>query len=562
MKNKIFLLSNEVIQQISAGEIIQNPASVVKELLENSLDAGASEIKIKIEKAGKESIHIIDNGEGMNHTDAQKCFQRHSTSKIKKAEDLFQLHSLGFRGEALHSIATVSQVQLITCREDNSLGSCITISGGKIEKCNTVKAQKGTQIRVNHLFYNTPGRLKFLRKDNYEQHKLFYECQKIALLRPDIAFSFSSNRKKITLKPTTLAKRTVDLLGPALEDKLLPCSLVKGKYKIEGYIGTAHHGGGQRHGFLFVNNRCIHSTYLYYAIRRPFVHLLEDGQHPFYLLFLTVPTTELDINIHPMKSEVAFEHEKKVFRYLEEAVEKSLHQCHFSFPKKSSRLSEVQQPSYEKSEPSVKKTSFWEKNIIEIESSSDQLQEDLEEEVRGFSLKDAYIFSEVKSGLLIIDQKAAYERILFETFAERWKKSEGKSKQLLFPIETALTLEHFDLFLTNCHIFRQLGFNFNLEKPPYVKIIAIPLEIKSNYVLSIFTDLLSSCNNCKVKIETIHPWIKQLVKKIATYKVKESMTIKEIKILVRRLSHSPNATPSGKLIWRILSLEKIAEIMT
>jgi len=328
MSNIIRLLPDHVANQIAAGEVVQRPSSVVKELVENAVDAGASEIKLVLKDAGKTLIQVIDNGKGMSETDARMAFERHATSKITKAEDLFALHTKGFRGEALASIAAIAHVELKTCMEGNELGTHIVIEGSTILSQEPTITPKGTVFSVKNLFYNIPARRNFLKSDNVEFRNIVDEFERITLVHPNISFTLIHNGNEIfNLANTNLRQRIVNVFGNRTNEKLVPIEEITEIVAIKGFVGKPEFAKKSRgEQFFFVNDRFIRSGYLHHAVLAGYEGLLKEGTNPTYFIYLTVPTDTIDINIHPTKTEVKFDDEQALYSILRSAIKHSLGQ--------------------------------------------------------------------------------------------------------------------------------------------------------------------------------------------------------------------------------------------
>ena len=328
MSDIIQLLPDHVANQIAAGEVVQRPASVVKELLENAIDAGARSIKLLLKDAGKTLIQVLDDGKGMSPTDARMSFERHATSKIKKAEDLFNLCTKGFRGEALASIAAIAHVELKTKQENEELGTSIKIEGSKVISQDFISTSKGTSIAVKNLFYNIPARRNFLKSNTVETRHIIDEFQRVALAHPTISFLMHHNNNEVYhLKSSNLRKRIVSVFGTKMNEKLVPINEQTDIVSIEGFVAKPEFSKRKRgEQFFFVNDRFIKSSYLNHAVVNAFDGLLEQGSHPSYFLYLTVPANTIDINIHPTKTEIKFDNEKALYAMLRATVKHSLGQ--------------------------------------------------------------------------------------------------------------------------------------------------------------------------------------------------------------------------------------------
>ncbi len=331
MSDIIQLLPDSIANQIAAGEVIQRPASVVKELMENSIDAGSSEIVLAIKDSGKVLIQVTDNGIGMSDTDARMCFERHATSKIKSANDIFKIKTKGFRGEALASIAAVAHVELVTRQDDRDIGTRIILIGSKFKSQTAVQSEVGTKISVKNLFFNVPARRKFLKSDSVELKHINDEFIRLALAHTDIAFSFYHNGKELyRLQKSNLKSRIAGLFGRGFESKILPVREEMEILNIFGFIGKLEACRKSRtNQYIFVNNRFIKSSYLNHAIFSTYEEYIEKGVFPVYFLFLEIDPDKIDINIHPTKQEIKFEDERLIYSYLKVAIKHVIGQFTF-----------------------------------------------------------------------------------------------------------------------------------------------------------------------------------------------------------------------------------------
>lgn len=346
MPDIIRLLPDNVANQIAAGEVIQRPASAVKELLENAIDAKASEVKLFLKEAGRTLVQVVDNGIGMSPTDARLAFERHATSKIRIAEDLFSLHTKGFRGEALASIAAVAQVELITCQEGEEVGTSLLIEGNKIIQQQPVVTQKGTSIAMKNLFFNIPARRNFLKSDTVEYRHILDEFHRVALAHPNIYFSLHNNdQEQIVLPATTLQKRIVQLFGSKLNERLVPVEELTDIVRIHGYVCKGSARKNKSLQFFIVNNRFIRNRYLHHAVTSAFEGLLKEGEQPEYFLYLELDPKHIDINIHPTKTEIKFDNDQAIYTLLRSAIKHSLGQFHI-FPTIDFSLDESNEVPY------------------------------------------------------------------------------------------------------------------------------------------------------------------------------------------------------------------------
>ena len=329
MPDIIRLLPDNVANQIAAGEVIQRPASAVKELLENAIDAGATQIKLYLKDAGRTLVQVVDNGIGMSPTDARLAFERHATSKIRSADDLFTLHTKGFRGEALASIASIAQVELITCQEGQQVGTSLKIEGNKITEQTPMVASRGTSIAMKHLFFNVPARRNFLKSDTVEMRHILDEFHRVVLAHPDLQFSlFHNDVEQFALPATTLRKRIVQLFGQRLNEQLIPVEENTELLRIHGFISKDSYKKNKSLQFFMVNQRFIKNRYLHHAVVSAFEGLLKEGEQPEYFLHLEIDPKHIDINIHPTKTEIKFDNDQAIYALLRSAIKHSLGQFH------------------------------------------------------------------------------------------------------------------------------------------------------------------------------------------------------------------------------------------
>jgi len=326
MNDIIQLLPDAIANQIAAGEVVQRPASALKELLENAVDAGATQVQVIVKEGGKQLIQVIDNGRGMTPTDARMSFERHATSKIRTSNDLFSIRTFGFRGEALASIAAVAQVELKTRKSESELGTLIQIEGSEVKKQEPVASPTGTSVAMKNLFFNVPARRNFLKSNPVEMRHIVDEFQRVALSYPEIAFSlYQQDLEVLSLGPGKLSNRIVGIFGKSYQGQLIPCEELTPHLNVKGYIGKPENAKKTRgEQFFFVNNRYIKSSYLHYAVISAFERLLQSDQHPFYALFIEIDPSHIDINVHPTKTEVKFDDERTVYAVIRSAVKQAL----------------------------------------------------------------------------------------------------------------------------------------------------------------------------------------------------------------------------------------------
>jgi len=476
MADIISLLPDHVANQIAAGEVIQRPASVVKELLENAIDAKATDIQLLINGAGKTMIQVIDNGIGMSTTDVRLAFDRHATSKIKSAEDLFSITSKGFRGEALASIVAIAQVEVHTKRAEDEIATCLKISGSKVEDQEVSVAPTGTSIAVKNLFYNVPARRNFLKSDKVELRHIIDEFHRVALTHPEVRFTFLQNGTELfDLPAANFRKRIANIFGNKIEEKLIPVEEMTTVAGIEGFIVKpefAKKSRGQQ--FFFVNKRFIKSPFLNHAVSSAFQGLLRDQFHPGYFIYIQIDPKTIDINIHPTKTEIKFEEEQNLYAIIKSMVKHSLGMFQaapvldferdpnldtpYDFKQKlPSNTPSIEVDSsfnpFKDSHKGIPKASKsnWESLYSGLEmpndnSADEELKLAIEQTPKVFQLLRKFIVTTTRSGLLVIDQQRAHQRVLYEKFLSSITKRDMVSQQLIFPKEIELTQQQIALF--------------------------------------------------------------------------------------------------------------------
>ena len=520
MTNRIKLLPDHVANQIAAGEVIQRPASVVKELLENAVDAGAENIQLIIKDAGKTLVQVVDDGMGMNSIDIRLAFERHATSKIKVAEDLFLLQTKGFRGEALASIAAIARIESHTRTKDEEVSHYLKIEGSNVIEQTLSTQPKGTSIAVKSLFYNIPARRNFLKSDTVELRHVIDEFHRVALSHPRINFLFFNNGNDFfDLPVTSIRKRIINVFGTKLDSLLVPVKESTSLAKLEGFVlkpSQAKKTRGQQ--FFFVNNRFIKSSFLHHAIITAFQGLLKPGHHPGYFLFLNIDTKRIDINIHPTKTEVKFDDEQSLYVILRSAIKHSLGIFQIAPTLDFHQNQAIELPySYKDkapSQPPVEVDSSFNpfKNakykapidIVQLEGlyteektkytpdlqSSKQLIE-APQITRVFQLFSKYIVCPLKTSMLLIDQHRAHQRILYERFLSAITSKKGVSQQLLFPIFIELNPQQLEQFKGTQDILDSLGFQIKLIDQKELKILGTPELCPSNKIEDVIESILS-----------------------------------------------------------------------
>lgn len=535
MTDIIQLLPDHVANQIAAGEVVQRPASVVKELLENAIDANATEITLVIKDAGKTLIQVTDNGIGMSTTDARLSFERHATSKIKAAEDLFNLHTKGFRGEALASIAAIAHVDLKTKRDQDEIGTKIEIEGSTVVSQEATVVPTGTTIAVKNLFYNIPARRNFLKSNPVETRHIIDELHRVALAHPSVSFKMLHNGDAVfTLPSQNYRQRIVGIFGNKSNEKLVPVEEHTEIVKVSGFVlkpEFARKSRGEQ--FFFVNNRFIKSGYLNHAVSTAFEGLIKDGLHPGYFLYLEVNPKSIDINIHPTKTEIKFDDEHAIYAMLRATIKHSLGQFSiapvldfnkdagfdtpYEYSKKNPVAPKIEvDPSFNpfKSDTVVKQkhTSFkkettptWESLYTGLESKPEAITFESEEVIGAlfeesqatktslttFQIQNKYIISPIKSGMMVIHQHRAHQRILYEELLKNITVKEAVSQQLLFPLVLQFSQPDIKLLLKVQEQLEHTGFLFSTQNDSEIEITGVPISIQESQVSPIFEQLLS-----------------------------------------------------------------------
>jgi DNA mismatch repair protein MutL len=598
MSDIIQLLPDHVANQIAAGEVVQRPASVVKELLENAIDAGATSIKLLLKDAGKTLIQVLDDGKGMSPTDARMSFERHATSKIKKAEDLFNLCTKGFRGEALASIAAIAHVELKTKQENEELGTSIKIEGSKVISQDFISTSKGTSIAVKNLFYNIPARRNFLKSNTVETRHIIDEFQRVALAHPTIAFLMHHNNNEVYhLKSSNLRKRIVSVFGTKMNEKLVPINEQTDIVSIEGFVAKPEFSKRKRgEQFFFVNDRFIKSSYLNHAVVNAFDGLLEQGSHPSYFLYLTVPANTIDINIHPTKTEIKFDNEKALYAMLRATVKHSLGQYNVApildfnrdsnldtpyrlntstSSAKTPRISvdpdfnpfkELEQKEIRFPYNREKQTESWESLYTSTAVTDEERQSELfdnQQEIKTqktFQIQRKYLLSSIKSGVVLINQSLAHQRILYEDFLESITVKEANSQQLLFPVKISFSSQEIEMIYTMKAELENAGFSFDDFTKESVTIKGIPVSVTESKITIILEELLNDINLEVPDASFSHfDVMAKSFAKTLSIKTGTQLSEREQESLVNNLfsCKEPTISPFGKSIFKTLTLNEI-----
>lgn len=625
MSDIIQLLPDNVANQIAAGEVVQRPASVVKELMENAIDAGSTKIKVNIKDAGRTLIQILDNGKGMSETDARMSFERHATSKISSAEDIFEIRTMGFRGEALASIAAVAQVEMKTKQADDELGVEIHNNASVIEKQEACTCTEGTNISVKNLFYNIPVRRKFLKSNAVELRHIFEDFQRIALANTDINFSLHSNgADTYNLPKSNLKQRIVNIFGKKMEKQLLPIQVDTSIVKIHGFIGTPE--GAKKRGyeqFFFVNNRYMKHPYFYRSLMKTYDGLIQDKSYPSFFIFFEVDPQQIDVNIHPTKTEIKFSDEADIAQILEAAAREALGKFNlvpsidfdddtnyndmFSPSSGEVKIPSVEiNPSYNPFDTNTSKSTSssggsssssgagskpkldtqdkykslnWETLFSGFENERTTEPETLESSIntkeeepeqkqievapsmsRSMQVNGRYIFTPIKSGIMIIDQRRAHQRILFERYLDKLKTQKVSTQKSLFPISIDLQHHEFAIIVEMMPELKTLGFDIEIFGKTSIIINGTPAEMESNDLPTIIQQFLEDFDNADSKVD-INEKVAKSMAMATAINYGQTLTSEEMNELTDSLfaCKSPNYAPNGKKAVIIMAQDEIAK---
>lgn len=597
MPDIIKLLSDAVANQIAAGEVIQRPASVVKELMENSVDAGADDIKVIIKDSGKTLIQVIDNGSGMSETDARLSFERHATSKITSAQDLFAIRTKGFRGEALASIAAVAMVELKTRRKSEDTGIVVVVSGSKVEKQEPCSAPEGSSFSVKNLFYNIPARRKFLKSDNTEIRHIVTEFQKIVLAHPEIKFSLKHNETEIyNIQQGNLRQRIVGVFGKQINQDLISLDTETSLITIKGFIGkpeNARRTYGEQ--FFFVNNRFMKHPYFHKAVVEAYQNILPTEAIPSYFIFMEADPASIDINIHPTKTEIKFEDERSIWQILMASVREALGRFNIvpsldfqgegmvDIPLTSSSGRIPEQPlikinaefnPFENEERQTGRDAYidrfekedvsgWQKlyqGTAGRQDVSSSYENSAEPKRKFFQIKNKYIVCQVKSGLMLIDQKRAHERILFEQFGECLNNGHSVSQADMFPVTAELNPSDFYALKEIEEELGVLGFRFEYAADNKITIKGRPALNESPDPVQMLEILLEDYKSTEGSpLTNDREKIASAMAGATAIPYGKVLSQDEMETLFDSLfaCKSPNYSPKGKPVISILTLDDI-----
>lgn len=610
MTDVIKLLPDAVANQIAAGEVIQRPASAVKELLENAIDAEATQIQLIIKDAGKTLIQVVDDGVGMTDTDARLCFERHATSKIQQASDLFAIRTMGFRGEALASIAAIAKVELKTRRADDEIGTQIVIEAARVESQTPCNCPKGTSVAVKNLFFNTPARRNFLKSDNVEKRHILNEFQRLAIVHPEISFHYYQNNQLThQLGKSNLKQRIAHLFGSNYNHRLIAVNEETQLVQISGFISKPEFAKKVRgEQFFYVNNRYIRSPYLNHAVEQAFDELIPDDAFPGFFLFLETPPEQIDVNVHPTKTEIKFQDDRYIYQIVRSAVKRALGSFNITptldferesafdgersdkrfmpkppgitinpdynpFTQKSNTGQQSQQNLSSRINPKQWEQLFPGKDDIPIpkdDESGDQIiiptdwgeKKDANGEKKFLQLHNRYILTPIKSGLMLIDQQRAHEKILFEKYKMMLDNSAVASQQLLFPENIRLNENESGILKEIIEEISLLGFGISeLSKNTFV-VDAVPADLVEEQPLQdVIEGIIEQVqkNRLELKHDLRVNVLRSMAKKLSIRHGK-ALSKEEMTALADSLfaCEMPQHSPAGKLVFSIITDDELA----
>jgi DNA mismatch repair protein MutL len=606
----IRLLPDNIANQIAAGEVIQRPASAVKELMENSIDSGATHIKLLVKQSGKSLLQVIDNGCGMSGTDARMCFEKHATSKIRAAEDLFNIRTMGFRGEALASIAAIAQVEMKTRLHDEQLGTLIEIEGMKLVKQEPCQTPEGTSIAIKNLFYNVPARRNFLKSDAVELKNIIEEFQRIALANPKVGFQFFSNDYEMYhFKSGNLKQRIVAMFGDNYDSRIVPVEEKSYALHVYGFVGKPEFSKKTRgEQYIFVNNRFIKSPYLNHAVSLAYEQMLPKENFPFFVLFLDIDPTKIDVNVHPAKHEIKFEDERLVYTFVNLGAKHALGAYSISptldfnqedhlnkaggFDTQPRGWLEITQhsisnreakkfappssfePQTQREENNLKN---WEKafdtvgnkdsGFKKLESNSvpatvhQTTEHDIvKEAVPPHQMHKRYIVSQIKSGFILIDQQAAHERILFEKYLRLLQKNRNESQRQLFPQNIELNAQDAQIMKEILSDINNLGFDIQEFGKNSFVIHGFPADIIQGDERKIIEELIEQYKmNVQVSKLSKRENLAKSLANSSAIKAGKTLSVEEMKALIDELFACENAyaAPNGKLTFITINNDEL-----
>jgi DNA mismatch repair protein MutL len=604
MADIIKLLPDHVASQIAAGEVVQRPASLVKELLDNAIDAGATSITLLVKEGGKALVQVIDNGKGMSHGDARMCWERHATSKIGQTEDIFRIKTMGFRGEALASIASVARVEMKTKRQEDELGTAIIIEGSRVLSQEDIASDMGTSIAVKNLFYNIPARRNFLKSNPVEYKHVLDEFIRCVLANPETNFClYHNDEEQYLLEPSSLENRIIDVFNGTKKSELIFIEEETSIIGINGYCGSPESAKKARgEQYFFVNKRFIKDPYLNHAIIGAYEGLISKEQFPLYVLHITIDPSQIDVNIHPTKTEIKFVDEKNIYQILRAVIRKALgdllkspelsplfddnrfmhHELgkNQNFEAENSTVSSVgrsQRGSWDdmKFEYAQKRNQtqqnweilFQENQNINIEPEQETVRSQSQDSEIAisrsfFQLHQQYIVTQIKRGLMLVDQQAAHERILYEKYLRALDKNPVASQQLLFPKTVMLSAGDEQIMLEILDDIRLLGFNISHFGKNTFVVNGLPAELHLGNEQDLLEEVVETYKNSK----STENHKKQLVAKTLAIKaaIKKGIRLQaeEMNRLIDELfaCEDPSHAPDGRVCLKMLSLEEVAKM--
>ena len=602
MSDIIQLLPDSVANQIAAGEVIQRPASVIKELVENSVDAGASHIQVLVTDAGRTAIQVIDDGKGMSETDARLSFERHATSKIRQAQDLFALTTMGFRGEALASIAAVAQIELRTRQEADELGTHLSISGSRFTGQEPCSCPSGSNFLIENLFYNVPARRKFLKSNSTELANIVTAFERIALVYPDIAFTLSSNGTEMfNLRSGSLRQRIADIFGRKMDSDLIPVEVETTLCSIKGYVGkpeTSKKKGAQQ--YFFVNGRYMKHPYFNKAVMAAFERLIPMGEQVPYFIYFTIEPANIDVNIHPTKTEIKFENEQAIWQILSAAVRESIGvfndvpsidfdtEDRPDIPVFTQHVPQVEAPRVnynphynpftpDASSPSSSVPCDWQQLYADTPSADASEGEDFfaakpvsnanisdDRSPVHYQYKGRYIMTAVKSGLMIIDQCRAHYRILFEKYLLQMQNKKGDAQRVVFPEVLQLTPDDVAMLQEVMPELVDMGFELTDLGANSYAVNSIPADVEGISVIALITDMLAAAREkgSSIKDDINHRLASSMARHAAIPQGQVLSNV-EMENIVNQLfaCSNVNYSPDGKNILCILKQQEIEKLL-
>ncbi|MCU0451028.1 MAG: DNA mismatch repair endonuclease MutL [Bernardetiaceae bacterium] len=613
MSDIIRLLPDSIANQIAAGEVVQRPASVVKELLENAVDAGATQLTLLVKDAGKTLVQVVDNGSGMSETDARMSLERHATSKISRSDDLFALRTFGFRGEALASIAAVAQVELRTRRPEDAIGTRLQIEGSEVLAQEPVATPAGTSVAVKNLFFNVPARRNFLKSNPVELRHILDEFNRVALANPQLALHLQQNGTEVyNLKPGNLAQRIVGIFGKNYKEMLLPCQEEVSGLRVQGYVGKPEAARKLRgEQFFFANGRYIRHSYLHHAVMTAYENLLAEDTFPFYVLLIEIDPARIDVNVHPTKTEVKFDDERTVYAVVSAAVRRALGAHHlapridfeldtnFALPghlqpeTPDQTVSPAEYETFQRYFQRKPPTEGWEQLYPEprrqpglfggppaelrldslVNTPADETPEPSAEPMPPealpgppgvFQVRRQYVASQIKSGLLLLDQQAAHERILYERYLHRLGSGEPVVQQELFPERLALRPADFALLQEIKPEVEALGFAFELDVPQHTLVLTgRPADLPTSFNASVVETLLEQFkeNRDHLKLNHHESLAAALAKRTAI-RAGTALSAPEMQALIDQLFACPHPhhTPDGRKTLTIINWDTLESL--